>query len=188
MRRLALIVVVALSLPIFIQAQEPAVNVGDNFFNFGIGFGSVRYSGTGFSGTIPPLSVSYEKIIKDEILEKGYIGVGGYLGYSSYKWNNTFMGEEWGWRYSTVIPGARGSFHYPLIDKLDSYSGLMLGYEIVSAREIGNVNTGLYSATASGFVWSWYAGGRYFVSDKFILMAEFGYGITFLNLGVALKY
>jgi hypothetical protein len=188
MRRISLIIIIAITLPVLSQAQEPAVNVGDNFFNFGIGFGHTRFSGSGYSGTIPPLSVSFEKIIKDEILEKGYIGIGGYVGYSSYKWNYTFLGDDWGWRYSTFLPGARGSFHYPILDNLDTYTGMMLGYEIISAREIGNVNTGLYNASTSGFVWSWYAGGRYFVSEKFILMAEIGYGVTYLNLGVALKY
>ena len=28
------------------------------------------------------------------------------------------------------IIGVRGSFHYPLVDKLDTYTGLALGYDI----------------------------------------------------------
>lgn len=186
MKRLTLIIILALSLPSFIQAQEPAIELEDQFVNFGLGIGSVRFSGTGYTGTIPPLSVSYEKIIKDEVLDVGFIGIGAYLGVSSYKWS--WVGSDWGWRYTTIIPGARGSFHYPLIDNLDTYTGLMIGYEIVSSSEIGTIDAGYdYNTTSSGFVWSWYAGGRYFLSENFMVMAELGYGITYLNIGVALK-
>jgi hypothetical protein len=185
MKRIAILAIMVICMPQIMHAQEPAIDLGNKFLNLGLGIGSVRYSGTGYSGTIPPLSISYENIIRDEILEKGFIGVGAYLGFSSYKWDYWF--GDWGYRYTTVIPGARASFHYPVIDKLDSYTGLMLGYQIVSAREVGTVTPGLYRASSSGFMWSWYAGGRYFLTDKFILMGEIGYGITYLNIGVALN-
>jgi hypothetical protein len=188
MKRLTLIIAFAISLPMFSHAQEPAIEVGDQFVNFGLGLGSVTFSGSGYSTVIPPLSVSYEKIIVDEVLEKGFIGVGAYLGFSSYKWSYAFMGADWGWNYTTILPGARGSFHYPIIDNLDTYTGLMIGYQIVSARETGSTQLGInYSATTSGIAWSWYAGGRYFISENFAIMAELGYGITYLNIGVALK-
>ncbi|MCB9024666.1 MAG: hypothetical protein H6542_08910 [Lentimicrobiaceae bacterium] len=91
-------------------------------------------------------------------------------------------------QHVNLIIGARGSFHYPLIDKLDTYTGLMIGMNIVSAKETGDIDPLYnYSASSSGVIWSWYAGGRYYFSDKFAAMAEIGYGIAWLNLGVALK-
>jgi hypothetical protein len=188
MKKVAILFTIVLCIPQLMHAQEPAINLGDKFVNLGLGLGSVRYTGTGYRGTIPPLSISYESIIRDEILEKGYIGIGAYLGFSSYKWTYSFWGEDWGYRYTNIIPGARGSFHYPVIEKLDTYTGVMLGYEIISSRTIGTIDPGYnYRANASGFVWSWYAGGRYFISDRFILMGEIGYGITYLNIGIALN-
>lgn len=170
----------------FAFSQTPAVSNSEKIINAGIGFGSTLYTGSGYTVTLPPLSVSYEQIIMDEVIDKGLIGVGGYIGYASYKYKYDYFGDEWGWNYSNFILGARGSFHYPLLDKLDTYTGLMLGYQIVSASEIGTVGTG-YSASSSGLVWSWYAGGRYFFSDKFAGMLELGYGITYFNLGIAIK-
>jgi hypothetical protein len=189
MKPLTLIIAAAIFFPFLIQAQdpEPAIEAGDQFFNFGFGLGSVRFSGTGYTSTIPPLSVSYEKIIMDGVLERGFIGIGAYLGFSSYKWTTPFLGEEWGWRYTTIVPGARGSFHYPLLNNVDTYTGLMLGYEIVSASEVGDIGGGSFSAVGSRIALAWYAGGRYFLSDNFSIMAELGYGITYLNLGVALR-
>jgi hypothetical protein len=169
-------------------SQDLPVVKGDKIINAGIGFGSALYSGTGWSSTIPPLSVSFEQIIMDEVIDKGLIGVGGYVGYASYKWEYNYMGYDWGYKYSNFILGARGTFHYPLIKKLDTYTGLMIGFEVVSAKEFGDIDP-LYSydVSQSGLVWSWYAGGRYFFNEKWAGMLELGYGITYLNLGVALK-
>ncbi len=168
------------------SAQESTFNVGDKVVNIGLGIGNIHYSGSGYKTLIPPLSASFEMGVKDGVLEKGVIGVGGYLGYASYKWTGYSGLIEYGWKYSNFILGARGSFHYPLIDKLDTYSGLMLGYEVVSESEFG-VNTSISKSAASGFIWSWYAGGRYYFTDKIAGMLELGYGITYLNLGVAIK-
>lgn len=182
MKRFLVSIIVVVFASAYAISQDPVVFNGEKIFNAGIGFGSTLYTGTGYSITLPPLSVSYEQIIMDEVIDKGLIGVGGYLGYASYKYKYSF--DDSGWRTTNFILGARGSFHYPLIDKLDTYTGLMLGYQIVSINYTGTLGSG---ASGSGLVWSWYAGGRYFFSEKFAGMLELGYGITYLNLGVAIK-
>jgi len=30
--------------------------------------------------------------------------------------------------------GAKGNFHYPLVEKLDTYTGILLGYNVVSSN------------------------------------------------------
>ena len=118
------------------------------------------------------------------MLEKGVIGVGGYLGYSAYKCEYI----DWGWKYTNLIIGARGTFHYPLVDKIDTYTGMLLGYRIVSSKEFGTLIPGYnYNSSGSNLIWSWYAGVRYYFNEKMAIMGEIGYGITYLNLGVALK-
>lgn len=158
---------------------------GDKFANFGIGIGSTLYSGVYYKGTVPPISVSGEYVIKDDLLDgKLALGVGGYLGYSAYKYE--YM--NWGWKYSNIIIGPRGYAHYSFIDKLDTYTGLLLGYNISTSKEFGDVVPGWdYHSSSGGIAWSWFIGGRYFFSDKLAAMAELGYGITYLNIGVALK-
>lgn len=177
------LVVVAFSLTQLV-AQEPTFEKGNKVLNLGIGLGSTLYSGTYYKSQVPPVSGSLEFGIVDNVLEKGVIGVGPYLGYSSYKYEYS----GWGWKYSNVIVGARGNFHYPLVDKLDTYTGLLLGYNVASSKEFGNATPGWdYSYSAGGVVWSWFVGARYYFSEKFGVMAELGYGIAYLNLGVSLK-
>lgn len=161
------------------------VTKGEKIVNFGIGLGSTLYSGSYYKSQVPPISVSAEYILKDDLLEKkAAVGVGGYLGYSSYKYEIS----GWGWKYSNIIIGPRGYFHYNFLDKLDTYTGLLVGFNISSSKEFGNIVPGYdYHSSNGGLVWSWFVGGRYYFSDNFAAMAELGYGISYLNIGVAFK-
>lgn len=168
-----------------LTAQEPVFLKGSKVLNLGIGLGSTLYSGTYYKSQVPPVSASLEIGVVDNILEKGVVGVGPYIGYTSYKYE--YM--DWGWKYSNIIIGVRGNFHYPLVDKLDTYTGLLLGYNISSSREFGDPVPGWdYSYTAGGVAYSWFVGARYYIRETFALMGELGYGISYLNLGVALNF
>ena len=104
------------------------------------------------------------------------------VGYSSAKYEDAF--DDWSWKSSTIIIGARGALHYALVDKLDTYTGLMLGYNIVSTKYTGSTNHG---ASGSGLSWAWYLGGRYYFNQSTAAFAELGYGVSVLNIGVAFK-
>ena len=175
---------IAVLLSVTLSAQQPTFTKDNLVGNLTIGFGSVLYSGFGYTSSVPPIALSVEKGIKDGILDKGVISVGGYLGYSAHKWEYS----GWGWKYSNIVIGARGTFHYPLVDKLDTYTGLMIGYDIVTAKEFGTSVLGYsYNSSSSGLIWSWYAGGRYYFNDKIAGVAEIGYGIAWFNIGLAYK-
>ena len=45
-----------------------------------------------------------------------------------------------------------------------------------------------FNASSSGLSIAWFAGARYYFSDNFAVMAEIGYGVAYLNLGIALKF
>ena len=179
-KSLLLALVVAFS---FANAQ--VVEKGDKVLNLGVGLGNALYSGIGYTGSIPPISGSLEVVIKDDLFDgNGAIGVGGYLGYSSYKW--AYSG--WGWKYSNIIIGPRGYLHYNFLDNLDTYAGLMLGYNILSSKETGNSIPGYnYNASSGGVIFSGFLGARYFFNDNVAAMVELGSGIAYLNLGVAFK-
>ncbi|MDP4222387.1 MAG: hypothetical protein Q8868_03650 [Bacteroidota bacterium] len=166
-----------------LAAQESTFGKGTKVLNVGIGFGSTWYSGTYYHAQIPPISASLEFGVVDNVLEKGSIGVGPYVGFSSYKWEYS----DWGYKYTNIVIGARGNFHYPLANKLDTYVGILLGYNIVSANEFGTPLGYDYSATSSGIRLAGYIGARYYFKEKFGVMAELGYGITYFNIGIALK-
>jgi hypothetical protein len=179
-----LIIAVTLTLAVpLVQAQESMFNLGDKVVNLGIGIGNTLYSGTYYTSGIPPLSLSYEQGIVDEVFEKGVIGIMGYVGYNSYKYD--YLG--WGYKYSNIIFGAGGLFHYPLVDKLDTYAGILLGYNIASAKEFGTPIGWDYNATSGGIVFSGFVGARYYFTESIAAFAQVGYGIAYLTLGVSFK-
>jgi len=152
------------------------------FLNLGLGIGTNLYSGVHYSGQVPPISASFEYVIKDELFdENSSLGVGGYLGYTAYKWTS----GDYGWKYSSIVIGPRGYLHYSFVDKLDTYTGLTLGYNILTSKWTGSAAE-WGSASSGGLAYAWFVGGRYFFSDNIAAMAELGYGITYLTIGVCI--
>ncbi|MFY0600421.1 MAG: outer membrane beta-barrel protein [Cyclobacteriaceae bacterium] len=150
-------------------------SAGDMNLNLGIGLGNNLVVG---DQALPPIGVSFEYGIKDEI------SVGGYLGYTSSDFASGF-GD---WTYSYTIIGARGSYHHDLLGnkKIDTYGGLMLGYYIVSV-DFGNTGITTGGETNS-FAYAAYIGGRYAFTDNLGAFAELGYGIALLQIGANLKF
>ena len=173
----------------FFSTYAQEVKNGDKILNLGIGVGSGLGYGSGYKTTMPAVSGSIEFIVKDDLFDsKGAIGVGGYVGYSAGKSEYNWGGGTYGWKYSNLVIGGRGNLHYSLVDKLDTYAGLMLGYWVSSNSEYGTTQTGYDAGSWGGFIWSGFVGGRYFFSDSFAGMLELGSGIAYLNLGVAFKF
>jgi hypothetical protein len=166
-----------------LTAQDRIFVKGDKILGVGIGLGTTLYSGSYYSMTFPPLAASIEFGVKDDIFEKGSLGVGGILGYTGYKYEYS----GWGYKYSNLILGGRGYLHYPLVKKLDTYTGITLGYNISSSNEFGTNSGYEYDYSSGGFIWGFFVGGRYYLKDNFALLAELGYGVTYLTLGVAFK-
>jgi len=184
MKTKSLLLVLALVVGAFVSNAQMVVK-GDKIANFGLGLGSTLYSGSYYKGVVPPISVSGEYVFMDGLLEdKAAIGLGGYLGYSSYKYEYAFY--DWKWKYNSIIIGPRGYFHYNFLDKLDTYTGLLLGYNILSEKFTGSGEHDGHSESG-GVAWSWFIGGRYYINDNFAVMAELGYGVAYLNIGVAIK-
>lgn len=166
-----------------LNAQNTTFNEGDKVLNLGIGFGSTLYSGSYYTNRIPPVSASFEVGVKDELFdENSSLGIGGYLGYTGAKWD--YM--NYGWSYTSIIAGARGALHYQFVDNLDTYTGLMLGYNIVSSKSHGTAGN-ISNSVGSGLTFSWILGGRYYFNDNLAGLLELGYGVAYLNVGIALK-
>lgn len=161
------------------NAQE-IFQKGTKAVNVGVGLGSVL-SNT----TIPPLSVSFDYGVKDNLIngENGSISAGGYIGYTA----SSISILDSKLRTSYAILGARGAFHYQFIPKLDTYAGIMLGYNVASSSWSGAVVPDV-AQSSGGFAYSTYAGARYFVTENTGAFAELGYGIAYFNLGVTVKF
>jgi len=179
MKKILLLFVMASFALTQLVAQEPIFVKGDKVLNLSLGLGSHYYTSY-YKMSVPPVAASLEFGVADGIIDKGSIGVGPYLGYFSSKYAGY-------WKTSYLVLGARGNFHYPLLEKLDTYTGLMLGYNIVSYKDLEGYS-GDYSGSSSGISSAWFIGGRYYFNDNLAAMLELGYGIAYLNIGVALKF
>ncbi len=161
------------------NAQE-IFSKGTSAVNVGVGIGSYLSD-----LSIPPLSVSLDYGVADNLINgnNGSISLGGYIGYTAS--SSTYFGSKFNASYT--ILGARGAFHYQFIPKLDTYAGLMLGYNIASSSWSG-VEYNTHASASSGVALGGYFGARYFFTENIGAFAELGYSIAYLNLGATFKF
>lgn len=181
----------AISCAIFFLAsnalQAQMYKKGQQDLHLGVGIGTTLY-GSGYRSILPPINISYEKGMTENI------GVGGYLGYASSRYDYDGFGNlDYHWRYSYIILGGRAAYHYDLFKnpKLDTYGGLMLGFTLARASfhsDDPTLNEDNYTSPSSGgFTWSGFLGARYQFKEKLGAYAELGYGVAWLNVGLRFK-
>ncbi len=152
------------------------------------------------STLVPPLQLTYEYALVDNLLNgKASIGVGGTVGYSASRFSTvgflTNVSSIKQYLHSALV-GARASFHYQFVSKLDAYAGITLGANIhsssVSMKEAPSelekeVNKST-SSTSAGFGWGVHLGGRYYFNQNWALNAELGYGFSILAIGATYRF
>ncbi len=185
------ILIILACLPVtFVQAQSFVQ--GTNVIGAAIGIGS-SIGGFGYSSETPALSVLYEKGIW-EAGGPGTISLGGYVGFKAFKNSAEYTGGysyTQKWQYTII--GVRSAYHYNGLsnDKVDLYGGLMLSYNILhySYSDSNPAGSDTYdNGDGSSFGFTIYVGGRYYFSPNLAAFAELGYGVSFINLGLAYKF
>lgn len=175
----------------FFSASAQNFKSGDQHLHLGVGFINWFYNSSYF-GIVPPVTASYEIGIAD-LDGIGSIGVGPFVGFSTartqkYDYGN---GKYW-YRYSYFSFGARGAFHFDILDddRFDTYAGLMVGYTVSSfTYNDSNNGTNVYNYDGdSGFLNRALFGGiRYKASEKLRLFGEIGYGFSLVSVGLDFK-
>jgi hypothetical protein len=162
------------------KTSIPVINKsGDKIIGVALGFGGMVGYENAEKFTFPPIPLSFEYVVMDNLFNgRGAIGVGGFLGYSATK-------SSYDYKYSKLFIGARGYIHYAFVEKLDTYGGIFLGFknDAVSNSSYSNANSSEGSAAISVF-----AGCRYYFTDKFAVSAELGWGLSIFNIGAAYKF
>jgi len=167
---LALLIAFAMSTNLMAQHEEGQSNI-----NLGIGFVTFGLNG---ESTLPPVSISYEYGINDKV------SIGGYLGYTSSESDLIFYKAT----FSYLVVGARGSYHFEIIDNFDTYAGVMLGYNNASISYDPDLPAGIPEPEAGGITYGGFIGGRYHFTDNIGAFLELGYGVSAVNLGLAFKF
>jgi len=182
-KKAAIVAIALVTISVSAWAQTSSFVKGDNVVGASIGFGGF-YSGSWYSSAsrLPFIALYYENCVKDNLFdENSALGIGAILGHTSIKWSDN-------WKYSNTIIGLRGALHYAFVDNLDTYTGLMLGYDIWSHKYYGSWSGGNYSGGSSGLAFSWFLGARYYFNDNIAALCELGYGVAPINIGLALKF
>ena len=177
MRKLALIIAAIAFFSMGSSAQG-MFEEGTQLFKLGIGL----------NGNGTPLDVSYEKGVKENFLgvDGLVLGLGGNLSYYGYKEDFSVPGLNYSWKYTNIVVAARALAHYPLIDKLDTYAGVALGYNVASVKYSGAGT--MPSPSVGGIVFGGLVGARYEFSQSLGAYIEAGSSISNLSLGLAYKF
>jgi len=126
-------------------------------------------------------------------VERGFTSPGQYgsgiisggVGVDWYSWS--FDYQPFGSYDYTVVPvQVFSNYHFllPKSPKIDPYAGLSLVYSIVSASWKGTGTAGA-GASSSTFDFAGQAGMRYFISNKFAVQGQVGFGYGTLGLGAS---
>lgn len=152
----------------FAQESTPEKSL---IINTGVGI-APTFLGAGVNVGVPPIGVSVEYMVTEEI------GVGGYLGFTSF--NSDFLGFRL--KGSYLILGVRGSYHVELDNpKWRPYAGGFLGYLILG----GDVS--IDDGSSSVFGYSIHGGIRYLISEQVGVFGELGYGLSILQIGATFQ-
>lgn len=163
----------------------------------GVGVGILGGYNAGWHGAgahqSPALNLHYDHGMGK--LGPGTWGLGGYLGFktASYRaWHHQLVHLDY--RYTYLVLGVRGTWHYNEWhgdSNLDTYAGLMLAYNSVTFRNRTDYNSYTYldnyRYSGSGLGLGAYVGARYFLSDQIGVYGELGYGLTWLQAGLAIR-
>lgn len=187
-----IIIAAILSLTVVgVNAQQRAFTGTDKVGQIGIGLGSYLGSGT-YSTTLPTISLGYEAGVIDKLFdENSSLGLGGFVGYGTGKQSLPVIWQtasSVGFKHRFFLLGGRTSVHYQFVDKLDTYGGIHLGYNIASVKYVGPASDVTpTTASVGGFMWGLHAGARYYFAPQIAVFGELGYGISPLTVGLAIK-
>jgi len=168
-----------------ISAQRPTFNTeGDQLAGVSLGFGGY-YSGSYYSGVSrsPFIALYYENCFKQNLFdENSSLGLGGMLGHASVRYSHPTDG----YKANSFILGFRGILHYAFVSKLDTYGGLMLGYNFASWKWEDHKNSSK-AYSDGGLDFSLFVGARWYFTDTIAAFAELGIAVP-INLGVSMKF
>ncbi|MDR1973025.1 MAG: hypothetical protein LBQ46_14020 [Treponema sp.] len=158
-----------------------AVSGSHALVNAGVGFGSARYG----KMSIPPLTATVDIPLALAGLPFSF---GGMFGFTQSRW--TYWGNDY-LSYNVFVFGGRANYHINFgVNKLDTYAGLTLGWEMGTWGSNNNTDDSWlrYYGNYSAFHFGFQAGARYFFTNNIGAFAELGYGLSYVKAGLALKF
>ncbi len=163
---------------------EPIFRENDKVLSLGLGIGTTLYASSFHTARMVPVSLSFEYgVVDDFMIEDMSLGVGAYLGFASSR--EKF--RTWSVDYQYYIIGGRAGLHYPVVENLDTYAGLMMGVNIINTSLSGETDQE-HKSDDTGLITSLYIGARYYLAEEYAVMAEIGYGIAYFTIGISYRF
>lgn len=149
--------------------------------NLGLGYGVAGLYG---SSDMPPITAGVQFLVDESI------SIGGIVGYttSSYSLIYPLTATTYTWKYTYIMFGARGEYHFLKDSKnLDGYVGLTLGYNAVSfSSNLGGVSVN-YTPGGGYILYGAHVGIKYLFSPSIGVFSELGYGIGYFTAGATFR-
>ncbi len=198
MKKIVVILLIAsLSLPgisSFAGGDGPIdpMTKGTWFLNFGFGPG-VNWQGSYGSGFRPAIQIATEVGMWQ--VGPGVITLGGEVGFSFFSYKGTDSrygpGTTYKYNYTELTVAARGAYHYGWnVQGLDTYGGVAAGPRFTFfSYDIPSTYTGDVINEPSTVVFGGgaFVGASYFFNDWLGVNGEFGFNITFAQVGMVFK-
>ena len=127
--------------------------------------------------------------VEKGITKPGDVGGGiisGGIGIDYYTWSSGTSVA--GYKFSVIPIQVFSNYHFAIKSnpKVDPYLGLALVYSVVSSSVNGSGITGGASGSSAAFAGQ--GGVRYFLTEKFALQGQIGFGYGTIGLGVTWKF
>lgn len=175
-------------------AQAQSVKNNENRGSVGMGVGWKNKEAYANSVHFPALGVSIERSVFP-LENVGILAVGARFGFHHgfHKGKFPLSGEEYkqSWTELYFVPQATVYFQelfyeYDFPENIDLYTGVGIGLHFLSHKVPDNFN--IEKKSGFGLGYRLFIGGRYYFQKDMAFFTEFGYGGSYLNLGVTMQY
>jgi len=192
--------------------RAEAFKIGENRASFGIGLGWKDKNPHSKSRNFPSPNVLVERSILP-FKKLGFLSIGAQFGFHhgfhkdgiyAFSWENrpySVSYNKQSWTSVYFIPRVALYFHEVFYEddfpeNIDLYAGIGLGFNVLSHKiETSNEISGAPPIPPNivdngGFQlgYHFFVGGRYYFKKHASVFAEIGYGLSFLNVGLTIRY
>ncbi len=165
-------------------------------FNLAVGAGLVpTFVADGASASLPPLTFKAGYQVTRNFSLSGFIGYAQADSKPSLVSDGKLVYTE----NTQLVTALRGEWKKPVTEKIDIYGGGMLGFGHARIREIDAATGTVFiretnaptpfdpEAKAGKFFYSGFVGGQYFFRKNLGVFVEAGFGVSLLNMGLAVR-
>ena len=172
---------------ILLPVHGQPFDVGNKNLNMTIGMGTPWVLYNDYKTVLPPVTASFDYGIRDDI-GPGILSIGGVMAATTYKDSKTTP-DDYGYKSTTLIMALRSTYHYQLVNKLDTYGGIHLGMRMEMWKEYGDFPPAYETMDDLRLrpMMSLFGGAKYYFTDNIAAMLELGFSIAFINAGICIK-